>query len=132
MVMFRPTYNYENNEVRRKDSPSPTAPYDTIPDLPPPDAAFPNLFENLPSSPYGKPGGFFGSFNTKEKDFSATPNSYSSKSQATKGISMSIDISLKNISVLIKLIFCRESGESDNVQAKTVVHNHNHCPAHLL
>ena len=86
MLMFRPTYNYENNEVRRKDSPSPTAPYDTIPDLPPPDAAFPNLFENLPSSPYGKPGGFFGSFNTEEKDFSATPNSYSSKSQPTKGI----------------------------------------------
>lgn len=73
MIVSRPTYNYENNEVRRKDSAS--RPYDTIPDLPPPDNTFPNLFENLPG-PYGKTGGFFGSFNTKHDNYPVTQSSY--------------------------------------------------------
>ena len=74
-IFLRPTYNYENNEVRRKDS---SKPYDRIPDLPPPDTGFPNLFENLPT-PYGTSGGFFGSFKTKDSDYSVTPGSYASK-----------------------------------------------------
>ena len=36
LLLFRPTYNFENNEVRRKDSSR--TPYSEIPDLPPPDA----------------------------------------------------------------------------------------------
>ena len=75
-------YNYENNQVRRKDSSSPpsraAAPYADIPDLPPPDT-FPNLFENLPG-PYGNSDqGFFGSFNTKDRDFFDSPSSFASK-----------------------------------------------------
>ena len=79
----RPLYNYENNQVRRKDSSSqpsraPGAPYADMPDLPPPDT-FPNLFENLPG-PYGSTGqGFFGSFNTKDRDFFDSSSSFASK-----------------------------------------------------
>ena len=82
-IILRPTYNYENNEVRRKDS---SKPYDRIPDLPPPEAGFPNLFENLPG-PYGKPGGFFGSFITKDNDYS-----YASKPIKGKLFKDSLDI----------------------------------------
>ena len=73
IIVFRPTYNYENNEVRRKDT---SSPYDTIPDLPPPESSgFPNLFQNLPGQ-YGKTSGFFGTFNTKNNDYSDSPSSY--------------------------------------------------------
>ena len=58
-------YGYEKNEIRRKDSTD--SPFDKIPDLPPMNDNFPNLFSRLPSK-YGE--GFFGGF---DDNFSMKP-----------------------------------------------------------
>ena len=65
LFLFRPLYGYEKNEIRRKDSTD--SPFEKIPDLPPMNDKFPNLFSHLPSK-YGD--GFFGGF---DDNFSMKP-----------------------------------------------------------